>query len=224
MRTLFCNEITNGVSYTDMINKAIGSSYVGIQRCWVDLDKFGADGVVAWFVFMDGSRHGYPNEWIWENKLSTFGDEIIEHNVKAPPNETLRRHQSSYGFHPYRLAFQLDPNAVGDNAKCRFVGVFALKKFLNPSLTTMQYVRVMKDFKLGDKGTFGGNINDKCDIYSKMPIYKASVDEMGFSSGMLRMLHSGNVNTVGELLELQLDSSHMLEEIRQKLYEFLKDK
>lgn len=70
MRIFKENDVFYGKNYADLINKTIGTSFAGYMKCSVNLEPFGAPGVIAWFVFMDGSEHGYEEGWKWVNKLS----------------------------------------------------------------------------------------------------------------------------------------------------------
>ena len=66
MKTFRVGDKFYGINHTDLINKTIGTTLRATRRCRVDLADFQCDGVIAWFVFMDGSIHGY-DDWHWSN-------------------------------------------------------------------------------------------------------------------------------------------------------------
>ena len=53
MRVLRTGNITYGSSHADMINKVLGTAFLGYRKSSVDLGQFGNDGIIAWFVHMD---------------------------------------------------------------------------------------------------------------------------------------------------------------------------
>ena len=74
MTRLEKNRVYYGRSNADMINRVLGTSWWSkYYKCTVDLDRYGAEGVIAWFVFMDGSKHGYEDGWMWKNYLLNGG-------------------------------------------------------------------------------------------------------------------------------------------------------
>ena len=102
-----------------MINKVLGTNYRAYMRCAVPLEKFGGDGI-AWFVYMDGKPHGPHRDYMWVNKISEDGTEIVETCVSFDKSYV----QMVAEQHHNVLAFQLDPRGVGDRYECKFVGYF----------------------------------------------------------------------------------------------------
>ena len=93
------NRVYYGHSNADMINRVLGTSWNKYYKCTVDLDRYGAEGVIAWFVFMDGSKHGYEDGWMWKNYLLNGGERIYEYNVSTSDKQ-LKKVQSEIGFRP----------------------------------------------------------------------------------------------------------------------------
>ena len=67
MKIFKSGEIFQGRSHVDMVNQVLGTKYRDWRKCTVELDKFGAHGVISWFVMMDGSENGYGEGWKWKN-------------------------------------------------------------------------------------------------------------------------------------------------------------
>lgn len=218
LRTLKLNEVTYGKSHADMINVAIGTSYRGYQSSGVDMRDFGVPDVHAWFVYMDGSVHGYEDGWRWRNYLSPDGNTILE-CLDSNDKQKLIGKQNKDGYHPYRLCFQIDPYENGGRYCCKFVGAFALTSFLSKDLTKMKYVKVADSFTIGSKGESGGYLDDKTDFIPKIAGYHTPIEELGFSRLVLRILKNGHISYAGELLELGIEvDGELANEIRQKIY------
>lgn len=222
MKILRKGDVFSGKSYADMINRAIGTNFLGWRRSSVDLDAFGCPGVIAWFVFMDGSEHGYEEGWTWVNRLSMDGEEIDEYNISSSKHQ-LKQRRNKEGLNPYRLAFQLDPYGYGDNHCCRFVGAFRFKSFIRKDASAVTYEKVLDDFKLGSKGENGGCLNDKADLSPKAGKFLTPLADLGFSSLTYAILN-GHIKNAGELLELGVGvDGPLADEIAQKIYEHFKD-
>ena len=220
MKNLKKGDIFFGKNYADMINHAIGTNHQYWPKSSVPLDEFGVPGVIAWFVFMDGSVHGQPT-WLWVNKLSMDGEEIDEYNV-SPTLSPLQKRRHEEGYHPYRLAFQLDPYGDGKNNICRFVGVFRLKSFIRKNSSAMTYEKVLDDFKLGSKGQVFG-CNNKDDIKPKKGKYFTPLSKMGFTDTTYNILKN-HIDNAGDLLELGIGiNGPLANEIENKIYECFKE-
>ena len=79
MKTFHFGDKFVGNSYTDMINHALGTNFKVYEESGVPLDKFELPGIIAWFVFMDGSTHGYAPDYLWANRLigNTIKEELV---------------------------------------------------------------------------------------------------------------------------------------------------
>ncbi len=83
MLTLRLGDKTLQKGYERMINESIGTNYQVYKRCTVDLKQFDVPNVIAWFVYMDGSVHGYPDDWQWKNIISADGETIVEEHISS---------------------------------------------------------------------------------------------------------------------------------------------
>ena len=215
------NEIYSGTSHADMINKVLGTHFHGFQRASVELTNWGAPGVIAWFVFMNGTVHGFADGLMWKNNC--FVKEITEELVNKKEATSLlyaKRAQNSY--YPYRLAFQLDPLGKNDRYSCRFVGVFALTGFYEKDLTKMRYIKVVDRFCLANMD-MGESKNTKEDIIPKINNYRTPIASLGFSPMLNFKFKNGNMLYSGQLLELEgLTNFADQCEIREKLWECYK--
>lgn len=223
MRILRIGDTFIGKDYTEMINDAIGTNFKKIERCTVDLAQFDVPNVIAWFVYMDGSRHGSPEGWEWSNRLSLDGRTIREYH-ESKDKSKLEEKQNEEGYHPYRLCFQLDPNGNKKNNWGKFVGAFRFSKFLEDDLTAFEYVKVLDEFKIASKGDgYNPLLNTKDDFLVDADLYKISIEEMGFSDDTYRILQIGNIKNAGDLLELGIGvSGKLADEIRQKLLQIFR--
>lgn len=223
MKILRTGDSAIGKNYAEMINDAIGTSFKGYQKCTVDLpnsDDTTKTDIRAWFVYMDGSVHGYPDGWLWRNILSPDGKTICEYNVSS--NKTLLvKRQTSDGYYPYRLCFQLDPNGTNKNNWSKFVGAFRFSKFLSEDLDAVEYVKVLDEFKIASAGDcFSQILNNKNDFLINADSYKVPISEMGFSDFVYQLLSKFGITTSGDLLELGIGiEGEIAVEIRKKLYE-----
>ena len=220
MLTLRLGDKTLQKSYAGMINEAIGTNYKSLLRCTVDLQQFDVPKVIAWFVYMDDSVHGYPDGWQWRNTLSADGNTIIEEHVSSV-KETLKERQIREGYNPYRLCFQRDYISNGNGYWCKFVGVFRFSRFLSEKLDKFEFVKVLDEFTIGSKGDgYNPILNSKNDFLVNAPSYKVSIENMNFSESVSRLLKKGGIETSGDLLELGIKvDGPIATEIRQKLYE-----
>lgn len=224
MRVFNAGDVTYGKSHVDMINKAIGTNYFAWQKATVDLEQFGVPDVIAWFVFMDGSEHGYEEGWRWKNYLSENGEEICEYNV-SPSKMAVIAKRNEDGYYPYRLCFRLDPYENGNRHCCRFVGAFTFEKFIKEDLTAIKYKKIADEFRIGSKGESGCHLSSKADFIQKESHHLQSIGELGFSDRVYRLLKNGGIIYAGELLELGLGiTGEIAEEIQQKLYQYFCDK
>lgn len=221
MKILRAGEVTIGRDYTNMINEAIGTNFKRIEKCTVDLDQFGVSNVIAWFVYMDGSKHGYPDGWEWTNMLSFDGKTIREYNVSTD-KKRLKIKQNEEGYHPYRLCFQLDPNGTKRKYWCKFLGAYRFSKFLENDLNAFEYVKVKDEFKIGSIGdAFNPELNSKNDFLNNAEAYKIPIETMGFSNETYKILQIGSIKNAGDLLELGIGTNGKIaDEIRQKLLQF----
>jgi hypothetical protein len=212
------NDVIYGNSYADMINKAIGTNYRGIQRCLINLDQFGTQGISAWFVFMNGSVNGYGEEWKWTNRLSSNGKHIIETCVSYDKNIMMRTRDKT-GYYPIRLGYMLDPYESGNRHSCKFVGVFRIDCFNREDLTSVRYVKIADSCMLGDPGTFSDTLyKDK--LLRDWDEYHTLIGSLGFSQETLDFLKKGDIKIAGELLDLGIESAGAkVDEIRKKIYE-----
>ena len=215
------NEIHFGTSHADMINRVLGTHFLSYQRASVELTNWGAAGVIAWFVFMDGTEHGFADSMLWKNNYLI--DKITEELTNRQEATSLlytRRAQESY--YPYRLAFQLDPLGKNNRYSCRFVGVFALTGFYEKDLTKMRYTKVADSFCLANQD-MGQSVNTKDDIIPKIGNYRTPLTNLGFSSKLDSLFKNAHMNYSGELLELEgLTNAEYQREIREKLWECYK--
>jgi len=209
----------NGSSHADSINRAIGTSYREWLKSRVDLEQFGVPNVIAWFVFMDGSEHGFDDGLRWENFLSKNGSEILESHV-SQSKEMHAKKCSEEGYRPFRLAFQLDPGGSGNRYMCRFAGAFAFDSFVKEDLTAVRYIKISDTFKIGSKGECGSHLGSADDFRKKVSRYCKPITELGFSDNVSRILKSGGITCAGELLELAgIGLGEVAQEIRRKLWE-----
>lgn len=222
MRILNKGDIFSGKSYADMINKAIGTNYQSWMKSSVDLSAFGCPNMIAWFVFMDGSEHGYGEGWKWANRLSEDGKEIDEYNV-ASSKMQLKKRRVDEGYYPYRLAFQLDPYGENNNHCCRFVGAFRFKSFIRKDASAVTYEKMANTFKLGSKGEVGEHLDGKDDLLPKSGKYWIPLEELGFSTTTYQILR-GHIKYAGELLELGIGvEGPLADEIQMRIFECFKD-
>ncbi len=218
MKTFHIGDKFIGNSYADMINHTLGTTFKVYEESGVSLDEFELPGVIAWFVFMDGSVHGYPPDYLWSNRL--IGNTITEELVSKDHTKVIQKDDRE-GHYPLRLAFELLEREK-NFYECRFVGAFALSRFLRKDLTAREYVKVMDNFTLRSKGEFGEILNAKADFIKRMPKYATPIGKMGFSKKVLPIL-IGSISNAGDLLELGLEAPGAIaDEIRQKLYEQFK--
>ena len=216
MRILRVGDVIFGKSHADMINKAIGTHFYSYMKSSVELSDFGCPNVIAWFVYMDGSVHGYEDGWRWANRLSLDGNEIDEYNV-SDCKEKLKKRRIDDGFNPYRLAFQIDYDETGNRHCCKFVGTFRLKSFIRKDASAVTYEKVLDEFKLLGKGEYGGGYNCKEDLIPKEGKYLTSLLEMGFSEKTYSLLKN-SIKNAGELLELGIGiDGPIANEIQEKI-------
>lgn len=227
MKELHYREVFYGKNHANLVNKAIGTNFSNpLHRCWFDLSKFGSNGVIAWFVFMDGSKHGYPDGWWWRNILSSDGDEICEYNVAdlMPGKQKLDSFHYQNGYCPYRICFQLDPYQSGNRYCCRFVGLFMLNKLLSSDGTAVCYKKVQDYFILGAKDEYSHLFLTNEDISKRDKRYLLPISKLGFSEQTSRSLRLGNVKVVADLLELGYENnSNFADEVNEKLFRLFND-
>jgi len=218
LKILNLGDVTYGLNHADMINKAIGTNYDAWFKSVVDLDQFGVQGVVAWFVFMDGSEHGYEEGWRWKNYIFDDKNEIHEYNVSTIKTTIIKKRNED-GYYPFRLCFQIDPYNTGNRYCCKFVGAFRLTSFLKEDLTAIKYTKVIDSFTLGSKGEKGFYLNSKDDFLKKNSSYFIPLEKLGFSDRVYQLLKRGNISYAGELLELGFCiNGEIADEIRHKIF------
>lgn len=209
MKILHAGEITFAQSHAELINKTLGTNYLGYRKSSVDLAQFGNIGIIAWFVHMDGTAHGTADDYIWKNFLSADENTIKEFSVGSTQKKVIRKHQEE-GFHPFRLAFQLAPFSKDNRYCCKFIGAFCLSKFLRDDQTAIEYKRVAKEFRLGAKGGLETNIDGKELFIKNMEKYYVPLEEMDFPSQIYSLLKRSGISYAGELLELEFGSGKEL--------------
>ena len=210
-----------GTNHANLINNVFGTHFRAFFKASVELSNWGAPGVIAWFVFMDGTRHGFSDGMQWENNLliEKINEELVNKKEGIP---LLYKKRAEEGYLPYRLAFQLDPFGKNDRYTCRFVGVYALTGFYDSSLTTMRYSKISDTFCLGNKD-MGESVNTKEDIISKLDKYFTPIEQLNFSANLNNLFKRSNIQYAGELLEVGgLTNEQYQREIRQKLWECFK--
>ena len=222
MKTFSIGDVFYGKNHTDLINKTIETRFKVTQRCGIELSDLQCDGVIAWFVFMDGSTHGYE-DWHWTNILSRDGMTIYERNMDLPKKK-LEIARLENGYRPFRLAFQLDPYDSGNRYCCKFVGAFKLNAFIGQEVPDIEYKKVLDKFTIGSVGEYSSRITEKERFFENDERYKTKIDALNFSDGVYKMLMQAKVYTVGELLEIGLGFNQSSVEIRNKIEEFLKGK
>lgn len=96
MKTLTAGDLIYGHSYTDMINKAIGTKFKGYRRSLAELDDFGAAGVGAWFVYMNGMEHGMEDN-LWEN-FKSLDETYIKEFCVSPSHKKIMENETKKDF------------------------------------------------------------------------------------------------------------------------------
>ena len=223
MKTLTAGDFIYGHSYADMINKAIGTKFKSYMRSLVELADFGAVGVGAWFVYMNGIEHGTEDN-LWEN-FKTPDETFITEFCVSPCREKIIAKRNKEGFHPFRLAFQIDPFDIDDSPTCcKFLGTFCFSKFLREDLTAIEYKKVSDVFRINGKDEFGAPCSTRNDLLNiDDPVIKkflVPIDELRLPEKIYQMLKGVEIKYAGELLELGLETGTYSTEIRKKLYEF----
>lgn len=217
MRILKTGNITYGNSHADMINKVLGTSFQSYRKSSIDLGQFGNDGIIAWFVYMDGTRHGTEENYVWENFLSADENIIKEFSVGETQEKVIRKRRQE-GFKPFRLAFQLDPFRNGNRHCCKFIGAFCLNNFLRKDQTAIEYKRIAKEFNLGSKGETGQFLGNRDLFIKHIPNYYTPIEKMDFPFGLYQFLKKNGFHYAGELLELGFeDRSELIQPIQNKL-------
>lgn len=206
MRTFSYGDAFYGYSNANMINNAIGTNFFDYTACSVDLDIFDCEGVIAWFVYMEGTTHGYENGWKWKNFISQDGNTIKEVNVSKDKYPLIKR-RLELGYRPYRLAFKLDPFHTGNRYCCQFVGVFRLKGFVQGKFSEVVYEKVADACKLTDKGQIDFSSSKKADFEPNSGIYFTDISELGISDNNLNLLKRCGIRNAGDLLELGLEDA-----------------
>lgn len=223
MKILHAGEITFAQSHAELINKTLGTNYLGYRKSSVDLAQFGNIGIIAWFVHMDGTAHGTADDYIWKNFLSADENTIKEFSVGSTQKKVICKRQSE-GFHPFRLAFQLDPFLTGNRHCCKFIGAFCLSEFLRDDLTAIEYRRVAADFRLGSVGGSAKNIDGKELFTKSMPKYYVPIEEMDFPSSIYGLLKRVGITYAGELLELGFDNGkELMQTIQRQLLKIFRE-
>jgi hypothetical protein len=171
---------------------------------------------------MNDTIHGHEDGWLWKNKLTEDGNIIREVNIDNI--NKLYKRRGEVGYRPYRLAFQLDPYETNNRYCCKFVGVFRLKRFLNLETTQVEYEKIADETTINSIGDAYNEIHlTKQDFIKDSSIYKTEIDNLGFSQQSLIKLKKWGISTVADLLELETGNGEMALEIREKIYNFLKD-
>lgn len=221
MRILQTGDSCRGISHADMVNKAIGTNYHNLLKAGIDLSDFSAPGVIAWFVYMNATVHGYDysddkNKYLWRNLLTGVepavpmffdttnitkaGNDIFEEYVGGN-TEYLQQKIAREGYKPYRLCFQLDPFDDNSRYRCKFVGAFILSEFENTALTSRKYTKISDSFNLGDKGECGDILGNKEFFKSRMSIYNMNIDVIDLPEPTLVFLKKKGITKVCDLLD-----------------------
>ena len=223
MKTLVAGEVFRGASYVDMVNNAIGTTFTKYLKSGVDLERFGCSGVMAWFVYLNGDRHGTNRNWLWKNYLSSDGKSVKEYYVGDNLNR-LNESRITTGYKPYRLCFQIDPYNRGEKYCCKFLGAFCFESFLESNCRGNLYVKVFEEFKLLSRGEMSDNANKKEDFIPKTGKFITPISNMNFRQETVAFLKKININFAGQLLELESDKrTNLSTEIQHKLFEHFKE-
>lgn len=192
----------NGNNYDSMLTAAHGNQkkFFGYIKAWVDLAEFGAPDVISWFVFMNGQAHGYPDGWLWTNKISDDKKEIIEENVSTSLSELVVK-RIEEGFHPFRLAFQRASFAPNS---CKFVGAYRFDCFLDVGISLVRYVKVADSIDIPGRGVSERDFLDFREAFSvkDWSEYHVPIEEMELSSRTKQILKKCGLNVAGDLLRL----------------------
>ena len=107
----------------------------------------------------------------------------------------------------------MDPHGAGDRYNCKFVGAFTLTEVLEPDFSAVKFTKVSDRFVLS---YYDGD--DKT-MFTKSELYNTKIETLGFSDSTLKMLLNGNINKLGQLLEIGMYSAGpLVEEIYAKIY------
>lgn len=121
-------QIWEGESYVDLINRIFHKKYKRFMRSTLTLQQFDAPGI-AWIVVMNGLPHG-ANGDLWINRLFEKGEVIEEEYVGINKNKTRQEFlQRKEVLFSDRLAFQKDPDNVGNNFKAKCLGYYILQSY-----------------------------------------------------------------------------------------------
>ena len=218
MKKLNTGDYFNGANHADLINNTLGTKYLDYYRSTVNLQNFGNDRMQAWFVFMNGSEHGYGEKYKFRNYLSN-DENIIKEKFTGNNKEELLKWRRNDGFLPYRIAFQLDPDNENNRYKCKFIGVFVFSKFLNRELTSIEYKKVSNTFNLGSKFNNNQNVS-KCNDYKCfIRNFNYSIQEIEYPEQIKETLEKANILDAGELLDLgSKNSVNFMKIIHSKLF------
>ena len=129
------------------------------------------------------------------------------------------------GFHPFRLAFQIDPFDIDDSPTCcQFLGAFCFSKFLREDLIAIECKKVSDVFRINGKDEFAAPCSTRNDLLNiDDPVIKkflVPIGELRLPEKIYQMLKGVEIKYAGELLELGLGTGTYSTEIRKKLYEF----
>lgn len=218
MRTFSVGDTFFGRSHADLINTVLGTNLSHTKKSTIELSDFQCGGVLAWFVYMDGSIHGYE-DWRWVNRLSLDRTKITERYIDSP-REKLGIARLQNGYNPFRLAFRLDPHETGNRYCCEFVGAFRINAFLGENVPDTEYIKVANDFTIGDKGYYNPNVTSKSVFFDGDARYTANIEALNFSDGVRRMLGNAGVTMAGELLDMCFGFSQTSTELRSKTESF----
>lgn len=220
MKTFSVGDTFFGRSHADLINTVLGTNFSYTKKSTVELSDFQCDGVLAWFVYMDGSIHGYE-DWRWVNRLSLDETKITERYVDSPREKLgIARLQNSYN--PFRLAFRLDPHETGNRYCCKFMGAFRLNAFIGENVPDTEYKKVADDFTIGDKGYYNHNVTNKAIFFKNDARYTANIKTLNFSDGVYRMLENAGITMAGELLDMCFGFNQASIELRTKTENFFR--
>lgn len=220
MKTFSTGDTFFGRSHADLINTVLGTNLLHTKKSMIELSDFQCRGIIAWFVYMDGSIHGYE-DWRWSNGLSLDGTKITERYIDSP-REKLKIARLQNGYNPFRLAFRLDPHETGNRYCCEFVGVFGINAFIGENVPDTEYIKVADDFTIGDKSYYNSNVTSKTVFFNGDARYTANIEALNFSDGVCRMLENAGITMAGELLDMCFGFSQNSTEPKAKTESFFR--
>lgn len=219
MRVLETGDTFYGKNYTELINNELGTFFSNLMRCRLDLDEFGLNGIIAWFIHLDGSTNGYKR-WLWQNYLSDDGKRIDEYNINKEKS-VLRSVRAKESFAPFRLVFELHKNKGVEGYSCKFVGAFKLDCFFGVGTQLdVRYTKVLDKVVLKERFEKNANVTTREEFFQNDVRYTTPIEKLGFSDNTYRLLKKANVNTAGEVMEVGWGETQVTDEVIDKVQKF----